>query len=100
MLTHLTEKNSKQLDGWNYGFRFRCYLGNRKYILSINRLHSNRTDIKFGVPKGFILGILLVFWNDLHFANKYCKKKSFTDDISLTLFRMGVFGAAQEWGEG
>ena len=28
------------------------------------------------------------------------KKKSFTDDISLTLFRMGVFGAAQEWGEG
>ena len=58
------------------------YLSNRKQYVSINGYDSNLTDVKFGVPQGSVLGLLLflVYINDLNQALKFCKVHHFADD--------------------
>ena len=72
---------------------FKSYLSNRKQYVSINGYDSNLADVKFGVPKGSVLGLLLflVYINDLNQALKFCKVHHFADDTNLIHFSKSVY---------
>ena len=84
---------------YHYGIRglvnewFKSYLSNRKQYVSINGYDSNLADVKFGVPKGSVLGLLLflVYINDLNQALKFCKVHHFADDTNLIHFSKSVY---------
>ena len=69
----------------HYGIRglanecFKSYLSNRKQYVSINGFDFNLADVRFGVPQGSILGLMLflVDTNDLNQALKFCKVHHF-----------------------
>ena len=68
------------------------YLSNRKQYVSINGYDSNLTDVKFGVPQGSVLGLLLflVYINDLNQALKFCLVHHFADDTNFIHFSKSV----------
>ena len=68
------------------------YLSNRKQFVSINGYKSNLADVKRGVPKGSILGplLLLIYINDLHVAIKHSEVHHFVDDTNLLNFNSCV----------
>ena len=72
---------------------FKSYLSNRKQYVSINGYDSNLADVKFGVPKGSVLGplLFLVYINDLNETLKFCKVHHFADDTNLIHFSKSVY---------
>ena len=64
---------------------FASYLSNRKQFVSINGYKSNLADVKYGVPQGSILKLLLflISINDLHVAIKYSEVHPFSDYTNL-----------------
>ena len=75
----------------HYGIRgisndwFRPYLSNRSQFVSINGVNSDYKTIKYGVPQGSALGLLLflIFINDLNIAIKHSEIFHFADDACL-----------------
>ena len=65
----------------------------KKQYVSINGYDSNPADVKFGVPQGPVLGLLLflVYTNDLNQALKFCKVHHFADDTNLIHFSKSVY---------
>ena len=67
-------------------------LFDRKQFVSINGHISNKTSIKYGVPQGSVLGLLLflIYVSDLNHAIKLCKVHHFADDANLAHFNKSV----------
>ena len=42
--------------------RFKSYLSNKNQYVSINGYDSNLADVKFGVPEGSVLGLLVYYF--------------------------------------
>ena len=61
--------------------------------VSINGYDSNLADVKFDVPQGSVLGLLLflVHINDLNQALKFFKVHHFADDTNLIHFGKSVY---------
>ena len=72
---------------------FKSYLSNRKQYVSINGYDSDLVDVKFGVPQGSVVDLLvfLVYINDLNQALKFCKVHHFADDTNLIHFSKSVY---------
>ena len=70
----------------------KSYLFSRKQFASINGHISNQTSVKYGVPKGSVLGpLLFLIYNDgLNLAIKFCKVHQFADDTNLLHFSKSV----------
>ena len=70
----------------------KSYLFDRKQFVSINGYISNKTSIKYGVPQGSVLGLLLflIYVSDLNHAIKFCKVHHFADDTNLAHFNKSV----------
>ena len=81
----------KKLD--HYGIRgvankwFKSYLSNRKQFVSINGVNSDLQTMKFGVPRGSVLGplLFLIYINDLNSTIKFCTTRHFADDTNLLI---------------
>ena len=71
---------------------FVSYLSNRKQCVSINGYKSNLADVKYGVPQGSILKLLLflIYINDLHVGIKYSEVHPFSDYTNLLDFNSCV----------
>ena len=72
---------------------FKSYLSNRKQYVSINGYDSNLADVKFGVPQGWVLGLLLflTYINDLNETLKFCKVHHSADDTNLIHLSKSVY---------
>ena len=74
----------------HYGIRgisydwFRSYLSDRSQFVSINDFNSDYKTIKYGVPQGSVIGLLLflIFINNLNTAIKHSETLYFADDTS------------------
>ena len=74
-----------------YGIRriplawFKSYLQNRFQYISVNGTDSELLMIKYGVPQGWILGLLLflLYMNNLHKEITFSKIHHFTDDTNF-----------------
>ena len=72
----------------HYGIRgisndcFRSYLSDRSHFVSINGFNSDYKTIKYGVPKGSVLGplLFLIFIRDLNTTMKHFDTFHFADD--------------------
>ena len=72
----------------HYGIRgisndcFRSYLSDRSQFVSINGFNSDYKTIKYGVPKGSVLGplLFLIFIRDLNITMKHFDTFHFADD--------------------
>ena len=64
---------------------FQSYLSDRTQYTTINNQRSETQTIKYGVPQGYILGLLLflININDLNRSIKNSKIHHFADDINL-----------------
>ena len=75
----------------HYGIRgvgnswFKPYLSSRSQYVATQRVHSDTTEIKHGVPQGSVLGplLFLIYINDLHKAIKHSSVYHFADDTNL-----------------
>ena len=75
----------------NYGIRglalnwFNSYLKNRMQLVNINGIHSNRLEIKCGVPQDSVLGplLFLIYINDIYMTSTVLKFHLFADDTSI-----------------
>ena len=65
--------------------RFKNYLSNRTQYTTINNQRSETRTIKYGVPQGCILGLLLflIYLNEINRSIKNSKIHHFTDDTNL-----------------
>ena len=72
--------------------RFKSYLPNKTKYVSINGYDYNAADVKFSVPQGSVLGLMLflVYIKDLNQALKFCKIHLFADDTNLIHFIKSV----------
>ena len=63
---------------------FRSYQSNRQQFVSTGGVESEMKIMKYGVPKGSVLGplLFLIYINDLHSA-KLCITHHFDDDMNL-----------------
>ena len=74
-----------------YGIRglannwFRSYLTNRQQSVSVNGFKSTKQTMKYGVPRGSVLGplLFLIYINDLNKAIKFSTTHHFADDTSI-----------------
>ena len=64
---------------------FRSYFSDRSQFVSTNGFNSDYKTIKYGVPKGSVLGplLFLIFINDLNIAIKHSETFHFADDTCL-----------------
>ena len=77
----------------HYGIRgvankwFQSFLEDRKQFTSVQGSKSAEKPIKYGVPQGSVLGLLLfiLFINDLHKAVEFSSVHHFADDTNLLL---------------
>ena len=77
----------------HYGIRgvankwFQSFLEDRKQFTSLQGSKSAEKPIKYGVPQGSVLGLLLfiLFINDLHKAVEFSSVHHFADDTNLLL---------------
>ena len=77
----------------NYGIRgnanlwFRSYLSNHLQSVNINSIHSDKTIVSCGVPRGSILGplLFLLYINDMNTCVKHSTIFHFADDTNLLL---------------
>ena len=71
---------------------FRSYLSNRSQFVSINGFNSDYKTIKYGVPRGSVLGplLFLIFINDFNIAIKNSKNFHFADDACLSNIKNSV----------
>ena len=75
----------------HYGIRglanqwFKSYLSGRTQFTSVNGYASETRDMKYGVPRGSVLGqlLFLIYINDLHNAIKFSTVHHFADDTNL-----------------
>ena len=67
---------------------FENYLGNRAQKTIANSVHSNWSDVNYGVPQGSILGPLLfiLYVNDISNMNMNSKLLQYADDTVLYFF--------------
>ena len=65
---------------------FTSYLSERKQFSYVNGIHSLFTSVKYGVPQGSCLGLLLflIYINDLPLVIKNATPSIFADDTGLT----------------
>ena len=73
---------------------FKSYLSNSKQYVSINGYDSNLADVKFGIPRGSVIGplLFLIYINDLNQALKFRKVHHFADDTNFINFSKSVDG--------
>ena len=67
---------------------FHSFINGRRQFLSIGNQASKLKEIVFEVPKGSVLGPLLLFLiyiSDLHLCLKYSKAYHFADDTNITV---------------
>ena len=66
---------------------FQSFLEDRKQFTSVQGSKSAEKPIKYGVPQGSVLGLLLfiLFINDLHKAIEFSSVHHFADDTNLLL---------------
>ena len=71
---------------------FSSYLSNRQQFVSINGYKSKSQVMKYGVPRGSILGplLFLIYINDLNKAIKYSTTHHFVDDTNLLVVNKSI----------
>ena len=75
----------------HYGVRgiplkwFESYLSNRKQYASVNGHTSDKLQVTYGVPQGFVLTqlLFLIFINDLPNVSKLVQFYLFADDTNI-----------------
>ena len=79
----LFEEHHYGIRGISYDW-FRSYLSDRSQFVSINGFDSDYKTIKYGVPQGSVIGLLLflIFINNLNTAIKHSETFYFADDTS------------------
>ncbi len=89
---------------YHYGIRgialewFRSYLHDREQFVSVNRAESAKTNIKYGVPQGSILGPLLfiIYINDMPNIFKLAKFILYADDANIILTGNSIHEVEQQ----